>query len=322
MQKVEIDSLYKAIEENQSKQKILFFDAHNIVYRTIHSAAKEMENVEKGYYSGQLDSKWDKKQLYSYWKHLVINSFFSFIKDKNPNKVIFAFDSSDEKQKLWRKDFYSKYKSTRASKRSKSKVDFDEFFPILNEFIVEFRALFTNFYVLRIDKCEADDVIAVLVKYFSQDKNNSIELISTDSDYTQLQIYDNFKQFDPNTLTYKKSINPLKDLEIKILSGDDSDDIPGVKDRCGPKTAMKMIDEGLDSILEDETIKQNYMRNRTLIDFEYIPKDISNSIVNTYVNYEVMELEPNKISEWFVKNKLNKLNESWQFTHSSLKKIL
>jgi len=318
MQKISnIDGIFDYIKDIQLKSNVLIFDAHNLVYRMIHSAAYEFEKTDKRYYMGQEEKTWTKTEYYGYWKHLVISSIFSVIKDRRPDKVILAFDGDN----TWRKEIYSDYKSSRKLKRKKSKVDFDEFFPILNEFINELRIIFSNFYVLRIDTCEADDVVAILTKYFLKSEDVSVELISTDSDFTQLQIYQNFKQYNPTTMKYMKSVNPLMDLQVKIISGDNSDDIPGIKNRCGPKTAMKILNEGLDSHLEDEDTKKKYVLNTKLIDFEYIPKQISDKIVDCYCKYETAQLKPNVVSDWFIKNGLNDLEKKWQSDSTTIKKI-
>ena len=46
-----------------------------------------------------------------------------------------------------------------------------------------------------------------------------------------------------NKIINEKSCgDPKKDLEIKIICGDKSDNIPGCFKRCGVKTAMKCIE--------------------------------------------------------------------------------
>ena len=46
-------------------------------------------------------------------------------------------------------------------------------------------------------KCEADDIIATLVKYYHQ--HEDIMIVSGDKDFIQLQQYKNVKQYAPYT---------------------------------------------------------------------------------------------------------------------------
>lgn len=82
----------------------------------------------------------------------------------------------------------------------------------------------------------------------------------------------------------------------KILMGDHSDNIQQVLARCGPKTALKWTKDkdALKKILkEDQTLASRYLLNKKMIDFNAIPKDLSNRILesvnaelykNTYLN--------------------------------------
>ena len=135
--------------------------------------------------------------------------------------------------------------------------------------------------ILQHPKLEADDCIAISVKYLLNTYVTcNIYIITSDKDYLQLaeervQIYDlTFKK-----LTEQKSStgDPNCDLFCKILTGDPSDNISSVFTRCGPKTAIKYFQnkELLTKKLQESTIFQTaYELNSKIIDFNNIPDEL------------------------------------------------
>ena len=126
---------------------------------------------------------------------------------------------------------------------------------------------------------EADDCIAITSKHLIEKYPDSkIHIITSDMDYLQLSndntyIYN--LQGKPLTESKNSFNDPQKDLFCKIISGDKSDNICGVFDRCGLKTAEKYYNdkELFDKKLNDNpSSREIYDRNRNIIDFNYIPK--------------------------------------------------
>ena len=97
--------------------------------------------------------------------------------------------------------------------------------------------------ILKHPKLEADDCIAVSVKYILEKYPQSkIYIITSDKDYLQLAE----ERVELYNLSYKKltdqkssSGDPKRDLFCKIVMGDPSDNIKSVLQKCGPKTALK-----------------------------------------------------------------------------------
>ena len=79
----------------------------------------------------------------------------------------------------------------------------------------------------------------------------------------------------------ESKISPKVDLELKIIKGDKSDNIPSIKNRIGEKTALNYINNKplFEKLLEDNNINEQYKKNRLLIDFDYIPKELENKIL-------------------------------------------
>jgi DNA polymerase I len=302
MEKNSLSDLFENGEELIEKQKnpILLIDAHNLAYRTLFSAI--FSNPE------------DNDQFF-FWRHMFMNSLFNSIKQFKPRKVILAYDTKP----TWRYSIYSDYKANRKEARDKAVVDFDKFFPIFNEFTSQIKDVFSKIYVLSIPKCEGDDIIATLCK--ETFKHDQVVIISSDGDMNQL-INQNIKQYDPIKRKMVECINPQKELDIKVITGDKGDNIPPIKKKVGVITAEKILNNGLDNFLkESDEIKANYIRNKTLIDLNFIPDEIKKNIINTYVSYPLTDMTSKKILDFFVQNKLMKLMQSWEVFSDNIKSL-
>jgi len=296
MNKNSLSELFSIEDQEAMAQprRTLLFDGHNLAYRTLFSA---------------IFMSPDDNDKFFFWRHLFMNSFFSTIDRFNPERVVLAFDNT--KNGCWRHEHFDGYKSKRKSARDGAVVDFGKFFPVFNEFIKDIKETFKTIYVMDIPHSEADDIIAILCREKFQSTENII--VSTDKDLYQLMIEKNNKQFDPIKNKMSVCVNPKKALDLKIIAGDKSDCIPAIKPRTGPATAEAILRNGLDKYLEEEgkEVKENYIRNRILIDFDFIPKDLSSEIINTYCNYDITDLDGAKLMKFFTKHKLNKMMDNW-----------
>lgn len=283
----------KVIERFNNLDKTVIIDGTNMAYRTVFSAIHfNPEDNEK----------------FFFWKHMMMNSLLNTIKKFQPSKIILAFDSRPS----WRYTIYSDYKNKRKAIRDKSVVNFDLFHPVLNSFIEDIKKTFTNFYVMEVESSEADDIIAVLTEYLYA-QNKEILIISTDKDMNQLMCFPNVRQYDPLKNKFFQSLNYKQELELKILTGDKSDNIPPIKKKCGIVTATSILQKGLSDFLSnsDKDVNENYIRNKTLIDFNYIPTDIKMKIINKYNSYEKHPINKMKLMSFFTKNRLVKIMETW-----------
>lgn len=134
--------------------------------------------------------------------------------------------------------------------------------------------------ILRHPKLEADDCIAISVKYILEKcPDAQIYIITSDKDYLQLA-EPRVKLFDlgfKNLALQKSSTGDAKsDLFCKIVMGDISDNIPSVLTKCGPKTALKCFQNP--SYFEERMKKENayekFETNRKMVDFNYIPQEL------------------------------------------------
>jgi 5'-3' exonuclease len=274
-------------------KNILLIDGHNLVFRLISAVT-----------SAGRHNMLTNSEIYDSWKSSMITNVFSFIKKFKPNRVIIAFDSSNN----WRKSVYSLYKANRKVNRDKSAlINFKEFWPIMEEFINTFSLIFQNIVILRIDKCEADDIIAAVAVHESV--NSDVTIITTDSDFNQLLSLKNINIYNPKTHKLVKCLHPQTELEIKILKGDATDNIPAVFKRCGPQTAAKIINNGgihefIKSSDQSDVIKENYIRNRKLIDFNFMPIDIKSLILKSYTSYNTEKMNTSRLMTFFINNNM------------------
>ncbi|MFA5484938.1 MAG: hypothetical protein WC260_01690 [Candidatus Pacearchaeota archaeon] len=318
-----------AFEEDKVSNEdevVLIFDGHNLAHKTVFTAS--FHNPD--------DTE------FRLWKHQMIGSILYTIDKFKPNKVVFAFDG----KRSWRYDIYPNYKANRKANRAKQKqtIDFDAWYPIFNSFVEDLKKVFCNTYVLQIPNCEADDVMAVLSRDVFSKPGMRVINITNDSDMIQLTSMNHVSQYDGKKLV--KCIDPKKEIELKVLTGDISDNILGIKYGVGKVTAEKILKSGLDNFIITECnkivtskdvekvkkqwrdtfegmdisairkevenrIRNNYKLNTQLIKFDHIPIEIKQRIINTFNEYELMELDSKKVVDFFIKNKMVKHLDSW-----------
>ena len=133
--------------------------------------------------------------------------------------VIVAVDSRGS----WRKEFEDAYKGDRAQKRKESPIDWNRWYAKFDELIEQLKEA-TNWHFVKIDHVEADDIMAVACRYFS---NHEVILLTYDHDLEQMWVYDNVKIFSPMTKRYKlkpKNFNVYSVLS-KMIKQETSDNL-------------------------------------------------------------------------------------------------
>ena len=250
-------------------------------------------------------------------RHMVLNIIRTHLRNfrKEYGEVVLCADN----RKYWRKEFFPHYKAHRKKNRDKSDLDWHMIFDMLAKFKRELKENFP-YKVLDVEGAEADDIIVTLVARHIMHEN--ILFISCDGDFLQLQQYNgkgNFtvKQYNPTQKKFVVSEDPIKDLKMKVISGDAGDGIPNILspgDTFVRDIRQKRMTEGrMEKFLTedfndwDETSKIGYSRNRTLIDLKNIPDDIQSAIINTYE--ETKPARKGQILDYLITNKLKNLIE-------------
>jgi hypothetical protein len=160
-----------------------------------------------------------------------------------------------------------------------------------------------------VERCEADDIIAVLVKHAKE----PVLVVSGDKDFQQLHAYDDVKQYSPNLNKFIDCEDPSLFLKEHILTGDKSDGIPNIlsSDDCMVEgirqTPLRkpIKDKYLRITIEkDDKYYRNYLRNQTLIDFDFIPEDVEDSILSEFENTAPVK---GKVFDYLRTHRLNEL---------------
>jgi hypothetical protein len=262
----------------------------------------------------------DKKDLI---RHVALNSIKSYKKKygKEFGQMIITCDGRN----YWRKEYFANYKGMRKKAREESDLDWKLIFDTLSEIREDLKSYF-KYKVIHVDRCEADDIIAVLTESTQEfGKFEPVMIVSSDKDFKQLHAYDNVKQFSP--MLKKQVIVNKKELHAwlieHIVKGDSGDGIPNILsnddvfmngERQKPvssKRLQEFIANGFIACKTEEE-RRNWQRNVTLVDFKHIPEDIKKTVM------EAFEVEPtgdkNAIMNYLIKNRCrNLLNEIEEF---------
>jgi len=219
----------------------------------------------------------DEEVLLTKYKKVFIDNIEKIIKKFKVNKknVILVGDCS--RKNIWRLDIFDKYKENRDKIDDKEQQINPKIFPIIYDEIVPLLKEKGIQYVCH-EKLEADDIVYIISKKIP----NEIVILTNDNDYLQM-IRDNL---DVVNLPSFKSIrnrclsNPRKDLLLKVLSGDPSDNIPSI---VGKKQALKMIntddEDVIHKYIEQNDLRRQFAMNMMLIDMSQIPREFFYDIV-------------------------------------------
>lgn len=195
--------------------------------------------------------------------------------DKSINPIIIV-GKDCKRDNIWRNQLFPNYKANRLQDNGFMGGPFFKMVYEDNLFIKGGAQT-----ILQHPKLEADDCIAIYVKYLLNTYSTcNIYIITSDKDYLQLaqervQIYN--LAFKKLTEQQSSTGDPNCDLFCKILTGDPSDNISSVFPRCGPKTAIKYFqnkDLLTKKLQESTTYQTAYELNTKIIDFNYIPQEI------------------------------------------------
>ena len=202
--------------------------------------------------------------------------------DKKVNPILIV-GKDCKRENIWRQKLFPQYKGTRNNDpeflgKPFFKMAYDD------DLFKQGGAKATLYH----PQLEADDCIAISVKYLLEKYPKChIYIITSDRDYLQLNApnVDLYNLAYANIAQQKSSTgNPKHDLEIKIIMGDISDNIPSSFPKCGPKTAIKCIEDAeffkkkMDN--NAEYYKQ-YELNKKLIHFDCIPPELIEEFMAT-----------------------------------------
>jgi len=174
-------------------------------------------------------------------KGLPTNATFGFtrmliklIEDRSPEYVVMFFDA---KGPTFRHELFQDYKANRPPMPEDLSIQI----PFIKEITHGF-----NIPVIEMQGFEADDLIGTF-RHQAEKAGFFVVMVTGDKDFVQL-VTDNAVIWDPmkektidiNTVRDDFGVEPYQMIDVMALSGDASDNIPGVPG-IGPKTALSLI---------------------------------------------------------------------------------
>jgi len=256
-------------------------------------------------------------------RHMILNSLRMYHKRyKNEyGEMVLAVDAANN----WRRSVFPQYKASRKKNRQESTFDWNEAFRLLNLVREEIAENFP-YKVIRVDKCEADDVIGTIVASKSTIQFNveKIMIVSSDRDFLQLQRFPNVKQFSPLLKKELKENNARYYLFNHIIRGDKGDGVPNILSNDDTFVEgfrqTPMSQKKVDGIIEDleqgellyaASWYRNYLRNERLIALSETPQELKNEIINTYEKQDPWS-NKGKVLPYLIAKRCNNLIESVQ----------
>ena len=162
------------------------------------------------------------------------NILFKILREQNPDYVAVAFDS---REVSFRHNQYAEYKANRKVMPDDLALQIDTIKEIVEA---------CNIPIIAKPGFEADDIIGTLAMQAAQ---KGIDVYIATNDKDSLQLLDgHVRRFDAATgrvytsadLMTEKGITPAEVTDVMALSGDTSDNVPGVEG-IGEKTALQLI---------------------------------------------------------------------------------
>lgn len=184
--------------------------------------------------------------------HGVLTSILSLAKKHPKAAMVFCVDSKTN----WRKDFVESYKANRKYDEAAEKVNLQV--PILEKVLMDL-----EFKVVKVRGFEADDLIGIMATDLAQHFRglNRVMIYSNDKDFFQLDL-GRIQIIRPVRNGKVERIKTPMDVydrfgvpsrawtKFRALSGDTSDNILHVAG-IGPKTAIKLLEDGINPSLKD-----------------------------------------------------------------------
>ena len=261
---------------------VIFIDGSYFVFYRFFATSQwwKLKNPDVAH-----DNLSENNEFISHFKDLFKRKLLEIpkrLKIKSPYVFVVALDCP--RQKIWRNELFSEYKSSRKNDNEIGKI-----FKIVME-----EQLFCQAgvkHMISMNSLEADDCIALSVKYVTKKyPNKEVYVITNDHDYLQL------KSEHVHLLNLKFQVvgdskttgNPQKDLFLKAVCGDKSDNIPGIfcKLKVGKKKAENYFENECEfkdlCNRDDPETYEKYRKNMRLISFDEIPESLVTEFLNKH----------------------------------------
>jgi DNA polymerase-1 len=315
MKHKELFSLLDSVQEDQEEtiqykhDRVLILDGLNLFFRNF--AMMNMVNPD-GVHIGGLGG--------------FFRSLGAMIRQTNPTSVYVVFDGAGSTTN--RKNLLSEYKGNRDLQRV---TNWDAFDSLEEEHDSKVDQIIRIIQYLKllpikttiIDKVEADDIIAVLAEKLVEKHNSTCFIVSSDKDFLQLVtdkiiVYRPMEKeyYTPKAVEEKFGLKPSNFILHKVLLGDNSDNIRGVKG-LGAKGIFKKFPElktqdlTLQDIFDisarkfkDHVVYSRIVQEQDRIETNYKVMDLSIPMIDDrgkeYINNLISEEFPDFNPEMFI----------------------
>ena len=203
---------------SEDKKTVYLLDGSSYIHRAYH-AIRNLTN-SKGFPTNAVLG--------------VTKMVLKLMADRNPEYFAVVFDS---KGPTFRHEIYKEYKANRPPMPEEMVVQL----PLIKEILQKL-----GIRLMELGGYEADDIIGTMARV-SQEKGFQVVMVTGDKDFRQLvtkdaTLWDTMKDrvTDYEAIREEYGIEPEKFLDVMGLSGDTSDNIPGVRG-VGEKTALDLI---------------------------------------------------------------------------------
>lgn len=213
-------------------EKLILIDGNAILHRAYHSLPKFKTK------NGEVTNA-----IYGFLRML-----FDLLVKENPNYILVAWD---RKAKTYRHEKFKEYKAH----RDPPPEDLYPQLPKLKEVLSTM-----GIQMMEMDGYEADDILATITSKAEKVEDLQVSILTGDKDILQLvsekvEVLSPIKGvsqmlvYDPLKVEEKIGVTPSQIVDYKALSGDSSDNIPGVAG-IGPKQAVELLKrfENIDNI--------------------------------------------------------------------------
>lgn len=275
---------------------MILLDNNQIILANIFQTMKQVDTIDE-----------------NILRHMVLNTYRMYrskFKDEYGELVV-CHDSSN----CWRKDLFEYYKQNRKAKQDESDVDWKSIYDALHNIRTEIDENFP-YKNIKVERAEADDIIAVLCQEYSD--KEKILILSNDKDFKQLQYSENVKQYSCIKKDYLVCDDPKMFLVDHIIRGDTSDGIPNILSDCDTfvdksKRQKRLTKTIVNDIMETykmtglppEYCMSGWKRNESLIDLNFIPDTIRGEVIHQYDTNGFGDRS--KILNYMIENRLKNL---------------
>lgn len=272
-----------------SFDNIILIDTSYTSFHRFYATLKWISIVNPELYKlnfNNADYDWlENEQFFEKYEKMYLTKIQQTVGKKVFNNALLIFCMDTPKKQIWRTtDIQCDYKANREdlSLKNNFKPIFNHTYSNLIPTIIKENR---NIFKIRINRLEADDIIGIIAKHIEKEyETKNVFIMSGDKDFYQLGRnnvqFINYKTKKPLVFTKEQA---CYELHKKILLGDKSDCITGIfPPRFSSKIKKELlssIDKFNEFIDENKEIKEKYIHNMRLINFDYIPDNYKNEIL-------------------------------------------